>query len=126
MGSMCFQPGEGQERAFGLLRDCENFPEGLLRALEHSLIHWLHLSGADGWWMDGCWAALWRRCVMKCAPVIGLLVRERRARAARACAQLARITAATAGTELSRVTRHAESAVNNAAVMTRGKRALVI
>ena len=48
MGSMCFQPGEGQERTFGLLRDCENFPEGLLRALEHSLIHWLHLSGADG------------------------------------------------------------------------------
>ena len=43
---------------------------------------------------------------MKCAPVIGLLVRERRARAARACAQLARITAATAGTELSRVTSH--------------------
>ena len=63
---------------------------------------------------------------MKCAPVIGLLVRERRARAARACAQLARITAATAGTELSRVTRHAESAVNNAAVMTRGKRAHMI
>ena len=82
-------------------------------------------------WMDGCWAALWGRCVMKCAPVIGLLVRERRARAARACAQLARITAATAGTELSRVTSshvtcHAESAVNTAAVMTRGSCAHMI
>ena len=68
---------------------------------------------------------------MKCAPVIGLLVRERRARAARACAQLARITAATAGTELSRVTSshvtcHAESAVNTAAVMTRGSCAHMI
>ena len=50
---------------------------------------------------------------MKCAPVIGLLVRERRARAARACAQLARITAATAGTELSRVTSHVSRGVSS-------------
>ena len=47
MGSMCFQPGEGPSSR-GRLLDCENFPEDLLRALEHSLIHWLHLSGADG------------------------------------------------------------------------------